>query len=81
MQRLCFVINLGVHKFEDTHLIVVDIHFVLFADIWQLLARRINLMEIRICDQMTPFGRVSHIDMTFQGRCRGSWQPGNKVRL
>ena len=68
LQRLRLVVHLTIDDRQQANLVVVLVQLVLLGDVGQLLAGRVNLVEIRVCNQMTAFGGVSDVDVAFQCR-------------
>ena len=68
LHGLRLVVDLAVHRFQDAHLVLVDVHFVNFTDVGKLVPRRVDHVEIRVRHQVTALGRFSHDDVGFQSR-------------
>ena len=68
LQRLRLVIHLTIDDRQKANLVVVLVQLVLLGNVGQLLAGRVNLVEIRVGDQMTAFGGVGDVDVAFQRR-------------
>ena len=61
-----FVVCFSVDQFENTNLVVVDVHLILLVDVRQLVALRVHDMEVGVGNEMPAFRGVGDIDMAFE---------------